>query len=370
MESTYPLAPPIAHFRTKIFHPNVDPTSGAVCVDTLKRDWKPELTLRDVLVTISCLLMCPNPASALNADAGHLMGEDFSAFEERASIWSRMYASVPPELREAVNEAKTRVIGEPRETATPTKGKKRRGAIADSVQDVSNQNAHMENIPAARVQEMGENKKNSQHPSFLANSVSHASHAQDRKATIGLGLNNIDSGTLNMEIDTPTQAPRRPGRKRYAMLPPITNSNSPSLQASNAVSSSTPAPTSASLLSSPFPTDSFLFTPTPMPQQAAEYAQPPELTPDMRPAKRRRTHSLSPPVTDTSFPKTTVSFPRLENPLLQSNTSREPSNDPFSVSFAMPWLDWEKFLPSTVHCQTEKSRKNRESESRRGIFRL
>lgn len=46
----YPKNPPKASFRTRIWHPNVDETSGAVCVDTLKRDWEPKLTLRDVLI--------------------------------------------------------------------------------------------------------------------------------------------------------------------------------------------------------------------------------------------------------------------------------------------------------------------------------
>ncbi|KAF2428658.1 UBC-like protein, partial [Tothia fuscella] len=96
--ATYPQSPPTATFRTKIFHPNVDPSTGAVCVDTLKRDWKPELTLKDVLVTITCLLVCPNPASALNAEAGQLMEEDFKEYERKAMMWSKMHAAVPVHL--------------------------------------------------------------------------------------------------------------------------------------------------------------------------------------------------------------------------------------------------------------------------------
>lgn len=50
MPEDYPKSPPKATFRTKIWHPNVEENTGAVCVDTLKRDWKSTLTLRDVLV--------------------------------------------------------------------------------------------------------------------------------------------------------------------------------------------------------------------------------------------------------------------------------------------------------------------------------
>ncbi len=46
----YPKSPPRASFRTKIWHPNVEENSGSVCVDTLKKDWEPKLTLRDVLI--------------------------------------------------------------------------------------------------------------------------------------------------------------------------------------------------------------------------------------------------------------------------------------------------------------------------------
>lgn len=43
----YPIQlAPSAYFKTRIWHPNVEENSGSVCVDTLKRDWTPTLTLR------------------------------------------------------------------------------------------------------------------------------------------------------------------------------------------------------------------------------------------------------------------------------------------------------------------------------------
>ncbi|EKG19454.1 Ubiquitin-conjugating enzyme E2 [Macrophomina phaseolina MS6] len=105
---TYPTSPPTAHFRTRIWHPNVEEATGAVCVDTLKRDWQASLTLRDVLVTISCLLIQPNPASALNAEAGALLQEDWEAFCRRARLMTGIHAQVPRELRACVEEAKMR----------------------------------------------------------------------------------------------------------------------------------------------------------------------------------------------------------------------------------------------------------------------
>ncbi|KAK4547493.1 hypothetical protein LTR36_001150 [Oleoguttula mirabilis] len=105
---TYPSEPPTAHFRTPIFHPNVDPQTGGVCVETLKRDWDTKLTLRDILVVIGCLLIQPNPDSALNADAGSLMQEDFATFTRRAELMTSCHAVIPRALRDAVSEAQNR----------------------------------------------------------------------------------------------------------------------------------------------------------------------------------------------------------------------------------------------------------------------
>lgn len=109
--TTYPTEPPKAYFRTKIFHPNVDDNTGAVCVETLKRDWDPNLSLKDVLITINCLLVQPNASSALNADAGMLLeqGEGgWEAFEKRAIMMTRLHAGVPRDLKEAVRAAQRR----------------------------------------------------------------------------------------------------------------------------------------------------------------------------------------------------------------------------------------------------------------------
>lgn len=45
----FPAAAPRASFLTKIFHPNVSP-AGDICVDTLNKDWRPELGIRHVLL--------------------------------------------------------------------------------------------------------------------------------------------------------------------------------------------------------------------------------------------------------------------------------------------------------------------------------
>lgn len=90
--SDYPQSAPKAFFKTRIFHPNVQPSTGEVCVDTLKRDWTPTTSLCDILVTIRCLLVHPNPESALNEDAGKLLLEDYAAFSRTARLMTNVHA--------------------------------------------------------------------------------------------------------------------------------------------------------------------------------------------------------------------------------------------------------------------------------------
>ena len=42
-------------------------------MNTLKKDWKPDLGIKHILLTIKCLLIVPNPESALNEEAGKLL---------------------------------------------------------------------------------------------------------------------------------------------------------------------------------------------------------------------------------------------------------------------------------------------------------
>lgn len=46
----FPAAPPKGFFMTKIFHPNVAPATGEICVNTLKRDWKDSYGIGHILL--------------------------------------------------------------------------------------------------------------------------------------------------------------------------------------------------------------------------------------------------------------------------------------------------------------------------------
>lgn len=83
-------------FATKIFHPNVGPT-GEICVNTLKKDWKSSYGIGHILLTVKCLLIYPNPESALDEEAGRLLLEAYDSYCDRAKLMTSVHAT--PKVR-------------------------------------------------------------------------------------------------------------------------------------------------------------------------------------------------------------------------------------------------------------------------------
>jgi ubiquitin-conjugating enzyme E2 S len=82
----------VGWFQTKIFHPNVS-SAGEICVNTLKKDWKSSYGIAHILVTVKCLLIYPNPESALDEEAGKLLLENYEDYCARAKLITSVHAT-------------------------------------------------------------------------------------------------------------------------------------------------------------------------------------------------------------------------------------------------------------------------------------
>lgn len=96
----YPAKPPkcihfvqfLGVFTPPLPHPNIFP-SGAVCLSIISQDWKPSITIKQVLIGIQDLLSHPNPKSPANGEYLNLMNNDAELYENVVRRFAAAHAN-------------------------------------------------------------------------------------------------------------------------------------------------------------------------------------------------------------------------------------------------------------------------------------
>ncbi|KAK3927195.1 NEDD8-conjugating enzyme Ubc12 [Frankliniella fusca] len=77
----YPHEPPKVKCETTVYHPNID-MEGNVCLNILREDWKPVLTVNSIVYGLQYLFLEPNPEDPLNKEAAELLQSNRRQFEQ------------------------------------------------------------------------------------------------------------------------------------------------------------------------------------------------------------------------------------------------------------------------------------------------
>lgn len=79
-------------YDTKIWHPNISSVTGAICLDILKNEWTPALTIRTALISLQALMCTPVPDDPQDAEVASQYKNNINEYNKTAKLWTENYA--------------------------------------------------------------------------------------------------------------------------------------------------------------------------------------------------------------------------------------------------------------------------------------
>jgi ubiquitin-conjugating enzyme (huntingtin interacting protein 2) len=117
LDDQYPFVPPKMRFITKVWHPNISSANGAICLDILKDQWSPALTLKTALLSLQALLSSPQPDDPQDAVVARQYLSSLREFQATAKQWTEAYAHSNQVVSKADKVKRIVEMGFPEEAA-------------------------------------------------------------------------------------------------------------------------------------------------------------------------------------------------------------------------------------------------------------
>ena len=88
----YPFKPPEVKFLTTVYHPNINLSTGEICLEVFNSSWAPTQKVSEILEKIASMLQSPSASNPLETEIANELTNNYSTFEKKAKEYTAKYA--------------------------------------------------------------------------------------------------------------------------------------------------------------------------------------------------------------------------------------------------------------------------------------